>query len=105
MSDHVHAIGAANGRLWYPRNQGEDRQIRVSLYDVRAADDLVIGYDFDRDGWTIARDSNPDREVAFVRAWADLEQTARPLSAVEMGNPIYDEDPLSPGDAHPIGES
>jgi len=65
-----------NGRLWYPRNPGEDRVIRVSLYDVRAADDLLIGYDFERDGWTIARDDEPDREVAFIRAWADLGETS-----------------------------
>lgn len=74
MSDSPHAIGAQNGRLWYPRNPGEDQRIRVSLYDVRAADDLLISYDFERDGWSIARDDEPEREVSFIRAWADLEQ-------------------------------
>lgn len=74
MAEPVHAVGASNGRLWYPRNPGEDRRIRVSLYDVRAADDLLISYDFDRDGWSIARDEDPDREVAFIRAWADQER-------------------------------
>lgn len=61
-----------NGELWYPRNEGSIPTVIVSLSDVRAADDLVIGYDFDRDGWTIARAEEPERELSFIQAWADL---------------------------------
>lgn len=66
---------AIDGQLWYPRNEGERDRITVDLYDVRAADPLVIGYDYDRDGWTIARATAPDEEVAFIRSWADLEES------------------------------
>lgn len=59
-----------DGVLWYPRYP-ERSTIKVEMYDVRAADDLIIGYDFDRDGYTIARDEQPEVEVAFVRSWAE----------------------------------
>ena len=74
----------ARAELWYPRSEGPDNvdRVRVSLYDVRAANDLVIQYDFDRDGysiqqptiheWPIDSDSHDEGlvEVAFVAAWA-----------------------------------
>jgi len=55
--------------------------IQIALNDVRAADNIRITYDFDRDGWKIEqasifeRESNetnyePDwQEVAFIQAW------------------------------------
>ena len=67
--------------LEYPRLEGHAKYIQVGLEDVRAADDLRIFYDFDRDGWVIEQASvwqwDPDdpiqdedwQEVAFVRAW------------------------------------
>ena len=69
--------------LWYPRSDGPQSvdTIRVSLMDVRAANDLVIRYDFDRDGysiqqptiheWAIGDDPSNEGlvEVAFVPAW------------------------------------
>lgn len=67
--------------LWYPRIDGDDDrgdivdEIRVGLCDVRAADDISISYDFERDGYVIKQMSNfgsgdPDwQEVAFVQAW------------------------------------
>lgn len=64
-------IGNVNGQLWYPRIEGNEPTIRVALYDVRSASDLVIGYDFDRDGWTIARDATPEREYIFIPAWPE----------------------------------
>ena len=54
----------------------------MSLTDVRAADDIRISYDYDRDGWVIEQasifewdgdDEECDedwQEVAFVKAWA-----------------------------------
>ena len=68
--------------LWYPRAEDRPKFIEVGLVDVRAADDIRISYDFERDGWKIEQASrfewsgddevmDPDwREVAFVRAWA-----------------------------------
>lgn len=73
--------------LFYPRGEGNARQILVSLMDIRAADDIRISYDFDRDGWVIEQASifawpagdevcDPDwQEVAFIEAWAREEVT------------------------------
>lgn len=53
--------------LFYPRqNPGE--KVVISLVDVRAADDLVVTYDFDRDGYVLTMN---DTEVGFVEAWAE----------------------------------
>lgn len=69
--------------LEYPRVAGNASRIEVDLSDVRAADGLLIEYDFERDGWSIkqasrfawASDEEPDpdwQEVAFVQAWAQV---------------------------------
>jgi hypothetical protein len=66
--------------LRYPRNAGNPTEVRVGLVDVRAADDLVLRYDFDRDGWAIFQDESCETdwgfetvrelvEVAFIPAW------------------------------------
>jgi hypothetical protein len=40
--------------LDFPRDpRSTCTEIRVGLLDVRAADDLIIDYDFERDGWRI----------------------------------------------------
>lgn len=74
--DHVAQVD-----LWYPNVQdGETSEVRVGLVSVRAADDIVIRYDFDRDGWAILMERTIDRgdwmeetgiwdEMAFVPAW------------------------------------
>lgn len=63
--------------LWYPRvDPGKVQAVTVGLCDVRAADDVRISYDFERDGWSIQQGSGDDiddpdwQEVAFVQAWA-----------------------------------
>jgi hypothetical protein len=69
--------------LWYPDvDDTEIRKFVIGLIDVRAADDIRISYDKERDGWKIEQAStfewdaddkiqNPDwQEVAFIRAWA-----------------------------------
>jgi hypothetical protein len=71
--------------LWYPRTDDEPNKIDIGLMDVRAADDLLIEYDFGRDGYSIKQAStfewddendpnglcDPDwQEVAFIQAWA-----------------------------------
>lgn len=67
--------------LFYPRVEGHANKLRIGLSDVRAADDILIEYDFDRDGWSIKQASvfqwdvddevcDPDwQEAAFVQAW------------------------------------
>jgi len=68
--------------LEYPRCDDSPGAIRVSLMDVRAADDILVSYDFDRDGWVIKQasvfewgdedDGSCDgdwQEVAFIKAW------------------------------------
>ena len=68
--------------LWYPRTENPIKAIQVGLMDVRAADDIRVEYDFNRDGWVIkqaqifqweADDEVCDpkwTEVAFIQAWA-----------------------------------
>jgi hypothetical protein len=73
--------------LWYPRVEDTERtpdhpqEVEVDLIDVRAANSLVIDYDFDRDGYRLrmstvfefdSADGEPDEglvEVGFVPAW------------------------------------
>ena len=72
--------------LEYPRVQdSEAKRVRISLTDVRSADDIIVEYDFDRDGWRIMQQAVAEgddyeqaearewREVAYVEAWG-LEQ-------------------------------
>ena len=70
--------------LWYPRI-APVQHIEVGLMDVRAADNIRITYDFERDGYSIQQARrfawsgddpvcDPDwQEVAFVQAWARAE--------------------------------
>jgi len=75
-----------DAELWYPRNPGNRESVTVSLIDVRAADDLIISYDFDRDGWRIGMDRTrytpglmevlaENEEVAFIPAWNDKPES------------------------------
>jgi len=69
--------------LFYPRVEGNPEEITIALMDVRAANDISIKYDFERDGWSILSDLlDPDihdvqsdelHEVAFVPAWPTKE--------------------------------
>lgn len=80
--------------LWYPdlpsdksfpSLPGDLKDVRcfvIGLMDVRAADNIRVSYDKDRDGWKIEQAStfkwaaddkvcDPDwQEVAFIQAWA-----------------------------------
>ena len=69
--------------LSYPRCGENPNCVQVGLSDVRAADDIRIRYDFERDGWvieqnahesheTVAKELDDWQEVAFVRAWARM---------------------------------
>jgi len=70
--------------LSYPRMGDSPDTIIVELEDVRAADALIITYDFARDGWRIGMDQTrhadddgghnietvaENQEVAFIPAW------------------------------------
>jgi hypothetical protein len=66
--------------LEYPRNEGAIQYINVGLMDVRAADDIRISYDFERDGYKIEQAQKFEwqvgeeidyqwKEAAFIRAW------------------------------------
>ena len=75
-------VDPPNVQLWYPRSDGNAKEIEIELSDTRAADSIKISYDFDRDGWVIKQASifsweaddnvcDPDwQEVAFIKAWA-----------------------------------
>ena len=74
----------ASLELWYPGIR-DVKFLKIGLMDVRAADDIRVSYDFERDGWKIEQASrfswtceddacDPDwQEVAFVQAWARKE--------------------------------
>jgi len=78
LQRHADALYA---HLWYPRSDETATYFQLGLMDVRAADDIRISYDFERDGWIIEQAStfewelgdevcDPDwQEVAFVKAW------------------------------------
>lgn len=75
--------------LFYPRVGGHVNKLRIGLCDIRAADDILIAYDFKRDGWSIKQASifqwdvddemcDPDwQEVAFVQAWVERKRTGK----------------------------
>ena len=66
----------------YPNLAGHLNTVEVGLEDVRAADSILIRYDFDRDGYSILQASifqwevgdpicdSDWQEVAFIQAWA-----------------------------------
>lgn len=76
--------------FWYPRSLSDDNahlgpedhnvtHCRIGLMDVRATDDLIVSFDFERDGWKIEQETGEDDvngetekvEVAFVKSWAN----------------------------------
>lgn len=71
---------------------GEGDTLTIRLMHVRAANDLVVRYDSERDGWSLLMDGcDPDayppqgigeyprpREVAFVPAWCPVGRGSRP---------------------------
>jgi hypothetical protein len=74
--------------LWYPGIGDNPRTLQIALMHVRAADDIQVSYDMDRDGWVIKQASrfswgaedegcDPDwQEVAFIQAWARKQEDA-----------------------------
>lgn len=58
---------AASFDFIYPRLDGEPNVLRVGLEDVRVANDLIIRFDFDRDGWVI--------ESPTVFSWPIADET------------------------------
>lgn len=88
------ATNVGRVELWYPRNESDPPadcnvlqcgEVHVALMDVRAANDITIRYDFERDGYVILMDEHTpedqepvrdekgrlkQKEVAFVPAWA-----------------------------------
>lgn len=67
--------------LWYPRTDDPSRtpdhptEVEVDLMDVRAADSILIDYDFERDGYRI--------RMATVHEWS-LEDEDRDPKYVEV---------------------
>ncbi len=78
--------------LWYP--DPED-YVQVSLIHTRAADDIRISYDFDRDGWVVSMQKTAETEEygsiswgehterAFVSAWFEVQMIPEELTAWE----------------------
>ena len=83
--------------LWYPARSNNDdngmvaQEIEVGLEDVRAANSIVIDYDFDRDGYRIRMtntrrepgggEEGAYREVAFIPSRIEVEWTAEDEAA------------------------
>ena len=70
--------------LWYPNidpDRGPLPRIKIGLMHVRAADDITVEFDGERNGWVIRMDRTREHEggvgetieekveVAFVPAW------------------------------------
>jgi hypothetical protein len=83
--------------LVYPRNKGHVKRLLIGLECVRAADSILVEYDFYRDGWSIKQHPYIDhggcservggwQEVAFVEAWA-LEKDGEGASDSNTTNP------------------
>lgn len=68
----VDSDGAKRIDFWYPRNEGNQKRIVVSLLDVRAANDISITYDFERDGWVISSDMVDTDKEYTDEEWAAL---------------------------------
>lgn len=49
-------LNVMSAELEYPRIKGKKNAVRVGMMDVRAADGLLIVFDFERNGWSIMRD-------------------------------------------------
>lgn len=70
--------------LQYPRNS-QHKSIEIDLEDVRAADNIRVSYDFDRDGWKIEQDKKAHLdgideewvEVSFIQAWQFEDKDTR----------------------------
>lgn len=115
MADETRMRRAA---LWYPRLKPEEAgragdtivdTVHVDLVDVRAARDIRITYDFDRDGFVISAQDDPGDgkgygldeqgnerayvEKAFVPAWEEppeVEQCPRHFLPDDGGHsPMY----------------
>src|SRR3569623_1239356 len=81
--------------LWYPRFPENIGVVEIGIQDTRAADNIRISYDYDRDGWKIeqasvfewdAADTVMDEgweEVVFVPAWGRLLEPSSRSSGSE----------------------
>ena len=49
-------LNVLSAELEYPTINGRKNAVHVGLQDVRAADGLLIVFDFERNGWSIMRD-------------------------------------------------
>jgi len=76
--------GSAHIEWMYPNIYGDEKRDRISigLCHVRAANDITIEYNAERDGWVImmnetrevpggAETVKEDVEVAFIPAWLE----------------------------------
>lgn len=72
--------------FWYPNQEESQPEVTIGLTHVRAADNIRVSYDFERDGWVIEQMSNREawdsgdpycdpcwREAAFCPAWQFME--------------------------------
>lgn len=69
--------------LWHSHDGSAS--VRVGIIEIRRANDLVITYDFDRDGYVVSMERTIDRgtymeetgifdEKAFIPAWNEVEE-------------------------------
>lgn len=69
--------------LEYPRSEGNVNAIEIELMSVRAANSILVEFDFDRNGWKVSMATKNSwteeeaaggcdpgyEEVAFINAW------------------------------------
>jgi hypothetical protein len=76
-------VSAHGVTISYPRQNPSRAYARISLEDVRSANDLIIHFDFERNGWAVEsptkfswtadEDSFDEQleEVAFIPAYSE----------------------------------
>lgn len=100
--------------LMYPGMGGRPRDVKIGLTHTRAADSLLIAFDFDRDGWSIRMDRTEDKggfmdvverdvELAFLPAFHEVgdptpeQRTAEAIADWWAADicpvPVLDDDP------------
>lgn len=76
------AVKRKDVELWYPtvddlnRTDDQPTEVRIDLIAVRAADCIVVDYDFDRDGYRV--------RMPTIREWGEFDDDLEDEGLVEV---------------------
>ena len=87
INDTPHAVPNETPliELTYPSLTGQVSAFEIGLVCVRAADNIRVSFDYERDGWRIEQQAGTEdehrgvqfmgwQEVAFIKAWGSIQQ-------------------------------